>query len=385
MPDIRLRLGRLGLGALMGGALLAGAAPMPALAHDPVVYTIGVDNAGPAGHIFEYVDFFPRQGVKVGPGDVLDFKWNGASQDGAHTVTFVPKGTGLFPLAVPQPSGDEPGLQFNPDILFPTNPTCGSGASNPCVFDGSQAVNSGFIFDANPTPPYASDFFVSLDAKLLQGGSTMDIPYFCEVHPGMTGVVTLVSDPLGASRVFDVQAAAAQQLVDDTAGALTVERSANTSFSTRNTDGTSNVLVTAGTATQYVEIAEMLPSTVTIKPGDMVTWVTKAIKDPHTVTFPRGRGSDAVDPLLPFCEAQPSDTPPSENGPPCPNPANFEIRLVPQPQGAAAISSATTVGTSGLIGAGPFPAQFSFSFPNAGSFDYQCRIHEHMVGLVIAK
>src|SRR5229473_2054435 len=101
------------------------------------------------------------------------------------------------------------------------------------------------------------------------------------------------------------------QLQDDTVGALLAEKNANTSFVQRNQDGTSNVLITAGTATQYVEVAEMLPTTVTIKPGDTVTWVTKTIKDPHTVTFPRGPASESVDPLPAFCEAQPSDTPPS--------------------------------------------------------------------------
>ena len=32
----------------------------------------------------------------------------------------------------------------------------------------------------------------------------------------------------------------------------------------------------------------------------------------------------------------------------------------------------------------PFPDNFSFSFPNAGTFGYQCRIHDHMVGTIIA-
>ena len=34
---------------------------------------IGVDHAPPSGRDFEYVDFFPRSGVKIHSGDVIDF------------------------------------------------------------------------------------------------------------------------------------------------------------------------------------------------------------------------------------------------------------------------------------------------------------------------
>jgi plastocyanin len=44
------------------------------------------------------------------------------------------------------------------------------------------------------------------------------------------------------------------------------------------------------------------------------------------------------------------------------------------------------MGSSGIIGTQPpFPSSFSFTFPNAGTFDYQCRIHDHMVGLVVVR
>lgn len=382
-----LRVGRVALGIMLGGALLPAAAPMAALAHSPTVYTIGVDNAGPTGHNFEYVDYFPREGVKVAAGDVLDFNWNNASLDGAHTATFLTKGESLPQLALPTPNGDEPGLQLNPAILFPTNPTCGETSSNPCVFDGSQAVNSGFIFNANPTPPYFSDFYVKLDPKLVQGRGSVDVPYVCEIHPGMRGSVTVVSDAADATPVGQLEANSARQLEDDTTGALKAENDANTSLVQNNGDGTSRITITAGTATPFVEVAEMLPNTLTIKPGDSVIWVTKTIKDPHTVTFPSGEGSVSVDPLPAFCEATPKDTLPSDSGPPCANPAAFEVRLVPQPQGSSVIQSQNTIGTSGVIGstADGFSERTEFSFTNAGSFAYMCRIHDHMVGLIVAK
>ena len=67
----------LGIGA---GGIRADAAPER--------YTIGVDNATPSGHLFMYTDFFPRSGVTIHSGDVVDFGW--ASQaDGLHTATVL--------------------------------------------------------------------------------------------------------------------------------------------------------------------------------------------------------------------------------------------------------------------------------------------------------
>src|SRR6202023_34879 len=116
------------------------ASPKAALGRAQTVYTFPVDNGGPTGHVFEYVDYFPREGVKVSAGDVLDFSWNTSSSDGAHTATFLPRGVSLPGLAVPAPNGDEAGLQFNPDIFVPNDPTCGHSQSNPCTYDGTQVV-----------------------------------------------------------------------------------------------------------------------------------------------------------------------------------------------------------------------------------------------------
>jgi plastocyanin len=43
-----------------------------------------------------------------------------------------------------------------------------------------------------------------------------------------------------------------------------------------------------------------------------------------------------------------------------------------------------TVATSGVLGPpnGPFPSTYTYSFPETGSFTYQCRIHDHMRGAI---
>jgi plastocyanin len=357
----------------------------PALARAHTVYPIGVDNAGPAGHDFEYVDFFPRAGVRVHRGDVLDFKWNKGSIDGAHTATLVPPGAtvpGLF-----APDSDDPGgqLQFNPAMFAPSDPSCGNTSNNPCVYDGTKLVNSGF----KPNAP-GGDFFVRLTPPL--GGDGDDdnstvVNFLCEVHPGMSGSVKVVSDRREASELDDVRDHAEDQLDRDTHDALRAEDAVDESSVKLNPDGkTHTVTLTAGTATPFVEVVEMLPRKANIRAGDTVNWVTRTIKDPHTVTFPEGPASFGVDPLPTFCEGSP-DKPalvPSD----CSSPAAFEVHLVPQPIGGTVISSPNTVATSGIIGnthTTGLPDHYAFSFPNAGTFDYMCRIHDHMVGEIVAR
>ena len=43
-----------------------------------------------------------------------------------------------------------------------------------------------------------------------------------------------------------------------------------------------------------------------------------------------------------------------------------------------------TVASAGVLGGphGPFPTSYSFSFPEKGTFTYQCRIHDHMRGVI---
>jgi plastocyanin len=143
--------------------------------------------------------------------------------------------------------------------------------------------------------------------------------------------------------------------------------------------------VTAGAATPYVEIAEMLPQNTSVKAGDTVKWITQTIKDPHTVTFPQG-DNPSTEPIPSYCEGSPDvlQTGPPAAGPPCGDASKFEVHLNPAPVGPTTISAPTTVASSGIISnpPAPFPNNYSFKFPNAGSFTYQCRIHDHMTGTI---
>ncbi|MBV9329882.1 MAG: hypothetical protein JO352_39780 [Chloroflexi bacterium] len=340
-----------------------------------------MDNAGPAGHDFEYVDYFPRAGLKVHTGDVVDFRWNTGSLDGAHTATLVPAGAEADVPPLIAPDADDAGgqLQFNPAVLAPTDPTCGT-STNPCDYNGTHLLNSGFIPNAT-----GGDFYVKLDPALGANGSTT-VKFLCEIHPGMQGSLTVVSDRQEASEPADVGIRAEIQRFEDTVGALIAEAQAEATAVKLNPDGkTRTITMTAGTATQFVEVVEMLPRKLDVKTGDTVNWVTKTKKDPHTVTFPKGHGSDSVDPLPSFCEGPTSDTP-AVSPAACASPADFEVHFNPQPVGPTAITSPQTESTSGVISTfGPFPDHYAFSFPAVGTFEYQCRIHDNMTGTIVVR
>jgi hypothetical protein len=133
-------------------------------------------------------------------------------------VTFLPPGASRVDLAVPEPGGDTDNppthLQFNPEILFPSDPTCGSTAATPCVYDGTKKVSSGFVANF----PTGGDFFVKLYPKLLHGGTSTVVNYVCLIHPKMAGSVTLVADQseTETSEVDDVRDRAFDQFERNT-------------------------------------------------------------------------------------------------------------------------------------------------------------------------
>ena len=377
----RLLGGLLGTLALVVGTLAtsttAGASAVPR------TYTIGVDNANPSGgHNFEYVDYFPRGQVLatdpqavIGNGAVLHFHYLGGT-DGLHTATLIPTGEspqhawGRLPLVTFDGDAGEAHPILNPEAASPS-PGCGT-ADNPCTYDGTNTVNSGAL------PAFGGiDFFAKIN---LATSAPTTVNYLCLIHPGMHGSIRVVPGTGSSPSAFASNAAS--QYAADTADALNAEAAATATAQSGN-------FVVAGTATQFVEVAEMLPQAFTVQAGQQVTWNTLTIHDPHTVTFPRSPGSDGVDPLTPpyapaECEGNP-DTP-LAGPPPTFGCATFpELGVNPAPNGVTTIVDATTVATSGIISSPPsgFPSSFTFSFPNPGTYLYQCRIHDHMVGTIV--
>jgi plastocyanin len=417
---------RLGATATAAALITAAAGFLPAHAQPPPLLTIGIDNATPAGHNFEFLDYYPRGGVNIHNGSVIDFKFNTGSPDGFHTATlgaclndvggFAPQcpdgGTtetaGQIQLNYPQvipdndagsTAGDAAGQRlFSNKVFNPTNPPapapggCGNLEANPCAWNGSQELNSGALFSGSPNGLNGTDYFfqVSLDLTVTQ---PITVNYFCAVHgPTMKGSFTVVPDETTESG--DLTTAAATQYATQPAQGLAAESAANAAAVTTNSDGSKTYALTAGTESPdgLVQVLEMLPKSVNIQAGDTVRWNSKSTNDPHTVTFPNGPLANPVDPFSAgICEDPVTGDGPATFGPtgPCGgNPNAFETHFNPQPQGATAIAAATTVGTSGIIEAADsgygVGNNYPFTFPNAGTFAYACGIHNHMTGQVLA-
>jgi plastocyanin len=423
---------RLGVAATAFGLVTAAAGFLPARAASiPPVSTIGIDNAGPSGHNWEFLDYYPRAAadVLVHNGTVIHFKFNTASADGFHTATLgacrdqsgspvaCPTAGGStetagqiqlnYPQIVPDNDsgstvGDLAGQRLSSNKVFnSTNPPAGSGApgacgdlANPCPWDGSKELNSGALFNGGPNGVNGTDYFFQVQVGTLTQPLTVN--YYCAVHgPTMKGSFTVVPNATTASTQADLDTAAAAQYAPQTAQGTSAEAAASAAAITTNSNGTKTYALTAGTESLdgHVQVLEMLPQSINITAGDTVHWASKTGNDPHTVTFPDGPLANPVDPFGPgLCEDAITGDGPATFGPsgPCGgNPNAFETHYNSQPQGATAIASATTVGTSGVIEAansgyeqiGP---SFSFSFPNAGTFTYACGIHTHMTGVVKA-
>jgi len=361
-------------------------------------YTVGVDNAGPSGHNFEFLDFYPRNSLSVHQGDVVGFNLNLGSADAFHTATLGRPGESSAqieannPIFVPDFDDGPNQIQFALTTVFlPSNFGCGS-AANPCPYTGSSEINSGAL--CNPGC-LNTEYFYRI-ALPQPPSSPVTVNFVCLIHgPFMGGSFRIVPNAQSASTAKQVAMASAKQFKGQIAAGLEAEERANEAAES-NENGVRTLTLTAGTESTdgRTQVLEMLPSNFRPEREDasgplQIRWRTIGPNEVHTVTFPEGSGSAAVDPLPFLCEGTP-DTP-ATGGPPffgCAPPGlpgGLENHLVPGPQGATAITSATTVGSSGVISAGPFgfPSSAMFSFPNPGTFMYQCRIHNHMHGTIV--
>jgi plastocyanin len=220
-------LGRMRLAALVGGVLTALA--IPAAAHASTTKTVYMGEPPKTQDSFEQKystdvnDFFPH-GITIHAGDKIKFI------PGFHTVDLPPRGgqkTLPFVMASgPLASGvnDQAGqpfwfngkvneLNLNPALLK---------ATTKATYDGKSRVDSGVNAGPGPGKP----FVVTFPKK---GTFT----YYCDVHPGMKGVVHVVAPTAKAPTVKDdaktinkqvaADLASAKQLAKTTAPAGTVQ------------------------------------------------------------------------------------------------------------------------------------------------------------------
>jgi plastocyanin len=376
------------------GAAPAAAATSKAAATSAPPITIGVDNAPPPGKNWEYTHYFPENNVNVPAGGTVLFAWNQGSPDGLHSVTFVPNGQtvaqvqAVYLTITSDTDNSESGTIIPPLTNNPTNPAClaGPGAA-PCVFDGTSVLSSGII----PTSTGAV-FPVQIAPQTAPGTYT----YFCVIHPGMQGTLTVVPASQPATDAATLASQAGAELNQLNAGAATAEAAANVPTSTSNADGTSTWTVHVGLTVDDVELLEYLPKVVPIRKGDSVKYDgSGTTQEPHTVTSPAG----AAQGMVPFgqteCEsASGPDTPAANvnNGPPqtgCADPSGFEQPLNLHSQGTPSVltsgdtsaTSAVVSGRTDIVAAGA-ETSHTYKFANNGTYQFFCAFHNGMGGVV---
>lgn len=294
------------------------AVAVPARAATALDVDVGYGTGTVAGQAFGPGD------VTVAVGDSLRFT---ITSDEVHTITM-----GEGPADQPPPAWPVSGW------TAPAGPPPWDFGT--AQFDGTNFLNTGIAVTGS-----------TATVELTAAGT---FPFFCAIHPGMSGEVEVVES--GETTSQTEADAASQATEDELLGQVDDLRADRLASVTEadNGDGTSTWSVFAdalgdtapmpGGGTGYLELLEFMPDDVSIEAGDTVTWTAAAV---HTVTFvPDGTDPASLDPFT---------TPPSGDG---------------------SSYTGSEVANSGLFNIGPgSPASFSLTFPEEGAYDFYCLLH----------
>jgi plastocyanin len=297
----------------------------------PEAYVVGAGINDPDDPNIAVLEFLPET-ITIEAGTDVTWEWAGAEP---HSVTFVPEGQ------------DPPNVEEDPSAVAPV-PAAGP-------VDGSALVSSGL----QPLGADAEPFEVSFAAA-------GEYTYLCLIHPDMTGTIEVVE----AGGEADSPADVAEARAEDTGEYLDEGRAAKAALvgagpeRTDNGDGTSTWTLEMGTTTEHTDVLAFAPAPAAVEAGDTVTFVNSS-KAPHTASF-FGTGSEPVESPFDPRALQPS-----------PGPS-------PQPLGRAGYFNTGWL----LPDVGPPLDQRSFSFtvPEAGTYEYVCILHAPslMVGSIQA-
>jgi len=403
MPSRTMRAGHLlrliAATGLVAGTLVIGVSPVGAAA-PPLTIFADQPAAVPTGHTWGFNDFFPRS-LTVHKGQTIQFVL-----EGFHTATLLPRGlsaaTDLRANGIAAADADDtalnPGGQTHSQIripaILPTSQACGT-AKKPCSFTGAAVVSSGA-----PLGPDAGPFVVTINAPV--GTYTLH----CRVHPGMTATIRVAPASVRATTPGAVTSGVKHQIAADIRDALAAEAAGSVVTTSTLPDGHTLWMVTAGTSSagSHVAILEFLPGTLSVKPGDLVLWFSRATNEPHTVTFPGELHTDQVA----LCEdaSTGTDTPATPTVVPPTGPFDFACGTPPHPadeiefapgNGVRTLADPTTVSDSGLIASDAARAALglpatavlttwtigvSASAP-AGTYTFVCQIHDGMKGTLV--
>jgi plastocyanin len=309
--------------------------------------------------------FYPHT-VTVHAGDTVRWDFRGF-----HTITFPLRGRSAPPLVVAdktKPVGgvnDAAGNAFwfngQPNVLV--NPV-GAAPSRSKRYNGSTVVGSGVPLGRKPKP------------FALRFRRTGTFVYYCVVHPGMKARVRVVSKRTPVTSPAAQLRRAQLQLATDVLAAR----------KTNARPSPSGATVDVGRTTPSIALYKMNPETRTISAGQAVTFTMAGQyrSEVHTVTFGPEKVRASVEKN--FLGPVPGVSPPTLG--------LLPIGVYPsdQPSSAAPTYDGANHGNgfwnSGLLDndrASPFPQSVTITFTKAGTYDYECVIHEHMDGRIVVR
>jgi plastocyanin len=308
--------------ALVLGLLLSVSFAGAAQAATTLNVGIGVGSGTVAGNVYAPGD------VTILVGDSVKFS---IESDEPHSVTFGNGPAGVRPDEWPV-TGFTGTVPPPPGLAALTGTYAGTGFLNTSLLFGKGA-NATVAFSA------AGAF-----------------PFICVIHPGMAGAVNVVASGTTTTQAeADAKATLTRNAILGAVDSVEAGQTAQVT-ETERSDGTSlwNIFTNSGQApspqpgggTGFLEILRFVPPSLDIEAGDSVIWTALAV---HTVTFPAA----GQDPLT----INPFTTPPTTN----------------------ATYDGTSLYNSALLAAGPgAPTSFQLTFPDAGTFNYVCALHQFL-------
>jgi plastocyanin len=381
-----------------------------------------VNNVSPPGRTWSFNTFYPDR-LQAHPGDTIVFTL-APNPMAFHTIHILTVGMtplewysgfsgGFLQSDLTRPGGwQRPFFGIEAGSLgLPAS--CGRAGQPPCLysydnigFPGAEfGLNSGVLVNPPPSGGQGNPSFTVTLAPGLHPG-----PYYVTSDvdgPTMSARIDVVPADQPVQSAEDLQADAQRQYAADLAWLAGHDRIANPPEAS-NPDGTKTWQVDAGSGAPdkpWLAINAFQPSTMAIIAGDTVTWTNKSPgATAHTVSG-FAPTPDALpqnlSPYLAGCLASNGQLqlPPAGSFPPdiwntCPGAEVNDLTGASQPSAPSGDPYTQGDRTSGIllnqayldspIGTGlPYPSSYRVTFPNPGTYYYQCAIHPDMIGVVV--
>jgi plastocyanin len=201
--------------------------------------------------------------------------------------------------------------------------------------------------------------------------------YFCDLHPGMAGVITVVDDATPIPSPAEALAAGIAEL--EAQGGQALQAAMEASMQPQKFTEAGVFQVSAGLQAGAAHVFGFFPSVAVIEAGQSVTWVIPDnSREPHFVAWP---------PLMPGSEFEPVF---SEAGPPV---IALGDSFYPSVESGTEIGMGDSFNSGAMMppvftsqsftGEGLVGPSFTLSFTEPGVYNYVCFVHPGMQGTVV--